>query len=359
MKAKILVADDSVTIQKIVAMSFENEDIGVVGVNNGKQAFEKMYEVRPDIVLADTDMPGLTGYQLSKKIKESKEFSSVKVLLLTSDFEDFNQALYESCKADGRISKPFKSDEIIKRVNELLGASGSQEEPELLSLSAIDIVDEGDLPQAILLEEDSIVTTPDNKVEDVPHTPQAKTEDEFDFDDIFKDTFETSTDMTPAPESANLGGGKLAGEQGFDETATLASMVQEIESMDWLDESPKEEANLAGNTTSQLEETRDSSILDKMVEDLENLTRPEMEMSVEAKAGAFEDIEFEISNAKVESPDELDKAFNQLKSSKPAPAVRQSGVPPKVEKEQAAKPTIKNLEPEPDDLLEKLAPSAF
>ena len=201
MKAKILVADDSVTIQKIVAMSFENEDIGVVGVNNGKQAFEKMYEVRPDIVLADTDMPGLTGYQLSKKIKESKEFSSVKVLLLTSDFEDFNQALYESCKADGRISKPFKSDEIIKRVNELLGASGSQEEPELLSLSAIDIVDEGDLPQAILLEEDSIVTTPDNKVEDVPHTPQAKTEDEFDFDDIFKDTFETSTDMTPAPES--------------------------------------------------------------------------------------------------------------------------------------------------------------
>jgi CheY-like chemotaxis protein len=155
MKAKVLVADDSITIQKIVAMSFENEDIVVTSVNNGKLAFEKLAEVRPDVVLADTDMPGLTGYQLCQKIKESNEFSSVKVILLSSDFEDFSEDLYKSSKADGRLTKPFKSDEIVKKVNEMLHgapAGGDSEEPVLLSLSATDIMDDADLPQAILLD---------------------------------------------------------------------------------------------------------------------------------------------------------------------------------------------------------------
>ena len=69
MTKKILVADDSITIQKIVAMAFEKEDALVEGVGNGKDAFHKMEDFQPDIVLADVDMPGLTGFELSKKIK--------------------------------------------------------------------------------------------------------------------------------------------------------------------------------------------------------------------------------------------------------------------------------------------------
>jgi len=120
MTSKILVADDSITIQKIVAMAFENEDTVVEGIGNGKEAFSRLSEFQPDIVLADVDMPGINGFELSKKIKESPEFGSIPVLLLASDFEVFNNDLFLDSRADDHITKPFKSEEIIKMVKSRL-----------------------------------------------------------------------------------------------------------------------------------------------------------------------------------------------------------------------------------------------
>ena len=113
---KILVADDSITIQKIVAMAFEKEDAVVEGVSDGKDALDKVKDFQPNIVLADVDMPGLTGFELSKKIKDDPKLNFTKVLLLASDFEDFSEKLFKDSGADDHISKPFKSDDIIKRV---------------------------------------------------------------------------------------------------------------------------------------------------------------------------------------------------------------------------------------------------
>ena len=110
MTKRILVVDDSITIQKIVAMAFEKEDAVVDGVSNGKDALEKMKDFQPDIVLADVDMPGLTGLELSKKIKGDPKYNLLKVLLLASDFEDFNENLFKDSGADDHISKPFKSN---------------------------------------------------------------------------------------------------------------------------------------------------------------------------------------------------------------------------------------------------------
>ncbi len=131
MAKKILVADDSITIQKVVAMAFEKEDAVVEGISNGKEAFDKMSDFQPDIVLADVDMPGLTGFELSKKIKADPSFYSTKVLLLASDFEDFNETLYNESGADDHISKPFKSDNIVKRVVELISGDTAKETVDL------------------------------------------------------------------------------------------------------------------------------------------------------------------------------------------------------------------------------------
>ncbi len=164
MTSKILVADDSVTIQKIVAMAFENEDVVVEGIGNGKAAFEKLRNFTPDVVLADVDMPGYNGFELSRRIKESDEFKSVSVLLLASDFEDFNEGLFLESRADDHISKPFKSDDIVQKVKELLqhppatlrdGEWQSEmdapwddddEEEEILALSADDVIEEPSAP---------------------------------------------------------------------------------------------------------------------------------------------------------------------------------------------------------------------
>ena len=193
MTSKILVADDSVTIQKIVAMAFENEDAVVEGIGNGKEAFDHLQNFSPDVVLADVDMPGYNGFELSRMIKESSEFHSVAVLLLASDFEDFNEHLFKESRADDHISKPFKSDDIVQRVKELLShepAAGPAEEmePDLMW------DDEEDEEEVLALSEDDMV--------------EAAPDEGFDFDtsDLIVEpvTFPTAEDPpdTPWPLSA-------------------------------------------------------------------------------------------------------------------------------------------------------------
>ncbi len=120
MSAKILVADESPTIHKIVAMAFENEGMTVEGISRGEHVLEYMVDFQPDIVLADIHLPGLNGYQLSREIKDSEKFSSTRVVLLTSDFEDVDEEALKNSQADDTISKPFKSEEILKKVKSQL-----------------------------------------------------------------------------------------------------------------------------------------------------------------------------------------------------------------------------------------------
>jgi DNA-binding response OmpR family regulator len=139
MKKKILVADKSVTIQKIVAMAFEHEDTVVEGVSKGKDALDRMQTFNPDILLADIDLQDLTGFELSKKIKDDPKFSSTKILLLASDFEDFNKNLFDSSGADDLISKPFKSEDIIKKVDDLLLGKSPDSIGETINLTPVDL----------------------------------------------------------------------------------------------------------------------------------------------------------------------------------------------------------------------------
>ena len=69
-KPKLLLADDSATIQKVVNLTFEDEGIEVIGFSDGDTAMERFSAVHPDIVLADVNMPGLSGYQICETIRE-------------------------------------------------------------------------------------------------------------------------------------------------------------------------------------------------------------------------------------------------------------------------------------------------
>ena len=151
MTSRLLVADDSITTQKIVSMAFEIEDVEVEGIGNGQEAFDRISQFNPDIVLADVDMPGLDGFELSAKIKESPETSSIKVLLLASDFEEFDEQRYQECGADNHISKPFKSDDIVAMVKSLLQTSSGDEGA--VMLSGADLVEEEPQEEEPSLEE--------------------------------------------------------------------------------------------------------------------------------------------------------------------------------------------------------------
>jgi len=109
-------------------MAFATEDVEVEGFVDGQEAFDRIVEFNPDIVLADVDMPGLDGFELSSKIKQSSETNSIKVLLLSSELEDFDEQRYQKCGADNHISKPFKSGDIVALVKSLLDSSSSSDE---------------------------------------------------------------------------------------------------------------------------------------------------------------------------------------------------------------------------------------
>ena len=131
MAHKLLLADDSHTIQRVVELTFASEDIDVVTVGDGAQAIEAIERDEPDIVLADVSMPGKNGYDVASFVRGDSARAGIPVVLLTGAFEPLDQA---RCDAIGRhdvLVKPFEPREVIGKVRELLAlpAAGAADAP--------------------------------------------------------------------------------------------------------------------------------------------------------------------------------------------------------------------------------------
>ncbi|AMV72964.1 hypothetical protein JCM30471_36080 [Desulfuromonas carbonis] len=122
MSKKLLLADDSITIQKVIGITFANEDYELTVVDNGDTALAKAREIHPDLILADVFMPGKNGYDLCSAIKQDPDLKGVPVLLLSGTFEPFDEEKARSCGAESWIAKPFESQALIDRVEQLLSA---------------------------------------------------------------------------------------------------------------------------------------------------------------------------------------------------------------------------------------------
>src|SRR3954470_20395929 len=120
MKRRILLADDSVTIQKVIELTFMDEDYEVRAVSNGDDAVKLLPEMKPEFVIADVHMPGANGYEVCRRSKELRP--DVPVLRLGGTFEPFDEAQARAAGADSHLKKPFDSQELLQRVEELLAA---------------------------------------------------------------------------------------------------------------------------------------------------------------------------------------------------------------------------------------------
>src|SRR5262245_50658026 len=117
---KLLLADDSVTIQRVIELTFADENVQVIAVCDGQQAIDRIKADRPDIVLADIGMPERDGYEVASFVKSTPDFSHIPVLLLTGAFEPVDEARARGVGADGVLVKPFEPQMVISRVRELL-----------------------------------------------------------------------------------------------------------------------------------------------------------------------------------------------------------------------------------------------
>jgi len=333
MTSRLLVADKSITIQKIVSIAFEIEDVEVEGIGNGQEAFDRISQFNPDIVLADVDMPGLDGFELSAKIKESPETSAIKVLLLASDFEEFDEQRYQECGADNHISKPFKSDDIVAMVKSLLGTS-----------------DEGSVDLTDKTVSDQNASEPEPSLEELLASVEELSAQGGEF-------------SSPEGEAT-----ELTEEESLELMANIKPMglpeaPEPLENPVGLE--PEEEVEVLSGT--------DDDIMDQMIRGVEELResvqppgspeeevfpfeeeepdseRPQEEVLVFAEEP---EIFAEIRPHKLDNLDELDSTFKEIVM----------GGSPAHHEEQAHSAELSSLGgivPEPENLLERIAPGAF
>jgi CheY-like chemotaxis protein len=117
---RILLADDSLTIQKVVELTFSDADYDLVCVSNGQRAIEKVAEQAPDLILADVVMPEKNGYEVCEAIKANPATARIPVVLLSGTFEPFDRDRAERLGCDAIVSKPFDSQQLLRQVEDLL-----------------------------------------------------------------------------------------------------------------------------------------------------------------------------------------------------------------------------------------------
>lgn len=126
MSHKLLLADDSATIQRVIELTFADEDVDVVSVSTGAQAIDRIKAEPPDIVLADTEMPEFNGYEVAAFVKGDTASQHIPIVLLTGAFEPFDEGRAKSIGCSGVLVKPFEPQEVVSKVLELLTARAAK-----------------------------------------------------------------------------------------------------------------------------------------------------------------------------------------------------------------------------------------
>jgi CheY-like chemotaxis protein len=162
---KLLLADDSVTIQRVVELTFSGEDVQVVTVGDGEQAIARIPIERPDIVLADIGMPKRSGYDVAAFVKGRPDLSHIPVLLLAGAFEPVDDARAQQVKCDGVLVKPFEPQQVVSRVRELV--NGTRDRSASVSVFA---------PE---MPETPPASPPEPAVADPPRKTESKLDDYF------------------------------------------------------------------------------------------------------------------------------------------------------------------------------------
>ena len=120
MSVNILVADDSVTMRRILEVTFQGEDAQVTSVETGEAAVRKASELTPDVVFADLSLSGMDGYSIASAIKTSPGLERTAVVVMASQKHPYDEDKGKAAGVDDHILKPFDTQLVIDRVKQVL-----------------------------------------------------------------------------------------------------------------------------------------------------------------------------------------------------------------------------------------------
>jgi CheY-like chemotaxis protein len=125
MPKQILLVDDSLTIHKVVEITFSREDVTLTAVRTADDALAKAKEIKPDLVLADAGMPGKTGYDVCAALRSEPATANVACLILTGNFAPYDEAKGGKAGVDGFVVKPFETQALIDKANDAINRKKS------------------------------------------------------------------------------------------------------------------------------------------------------------------------------------------------------------------------------------------
>lgn len=123
MPVKILLADKSITIQKVVEMLFSGREYEVSCASDGETALNEAGRTLPDVVLADVDLPRIDGYSFSERLKQVPALAQTPVILMLSRDDVFDEAKAKRAGIVDNIAKPFESQDLISKVRKAISAA--------------------------------------------------------------------------------------------------------------------------------------------------------------------------------------------------------------------------------------------
>jgi CheY-like chemotaxis protein len=123
MPVKILLADKSITIQKVVEMLFSGKEYEVTCVSDGDSAFGEASRIVPDVVLADVDLPRIDGYSFAGRLRETAALAKVPVILMLSRDDVYDDRKGKLAGIVDNIAKPFESQDLIGKIKKVLSAT--------------------------------------------------------------------------------------------------------------------------------------------------------------------------------------------------------------------------------------------
>lgn len=122
MSYTLLLADDSVTVQRVIELTFADEGFKVVSFSDGDEVVGYLGAGhKPDVILADTTMPARDGYDVAAWVRGQASLSDVPVVLMTGAFEPIDDRRAEACQADAVLVKPFEPQQVVSLVKRMLG----------------------------------------------------------------------------------------------------------------------------------------------------------------------------------------------------------------------------------------------
>ncbi|MBU4351965.1 MAG: response regulator [Nanoarchaeota archaeon] len=120
MAKTIMIVDDEKEIRDLIEMVLKSEGFKLIKASNGKDCLTKLNQYKPDLILLDFFMPDMSGRQVLEEIRKNPKTKNLKVAFLTvANFSNAGVKEIERMKALDYIKKPFKPEELVKRVKAL------------------------------------------------------------------------------------------------------------------------------------------------------------------------------------------------------------------------------------------------